>query len=107
MAKMQAIRFNDFMDGNYKQKESVYVKKNFDVKACTVYINPLLFLDPAICLIGGGILALATYEKYLERTGNIDIVIKIQKVTRVILPAIVWGYLIYALITLPIMGWIV
>ncbi|MEH6965356.1 hypothetical protein V7079_23350 [Priestia megaterium] len=102
MKCVHTIRFSDFMDRNYKE----VVQKKKPTKTYSLYINPLVFLDPTVCIIGGGILGLALVEKFLIHQGNIDIAMVIQSIISILFPLLAVGSLIYVLTHLPLVGWL-
>jgi len=101
MKYVHTISFSDFMNRNYEK----VVQKKKPTRAYSLYINPLVFLDPTACIIGGSILALALAEKFLIRQGNIDIAMVIQSIVSTLFPLLTIGSLIYVLTHLPSVGW--
>lgn len=102
MKCVHTISFSDFMNRNYKE----VVRKKKPTRAYSLYINPIVFLDPTVCIIGGSILSLALIEKFLIRQGNIDIAMIIQSIISILFPLLAIGGLIYVLTHLPLVGWL-
>ncbi|MFP3666540.1 hypothetical protein SB717_15460 [Priestia sp. SIMBA_032] len=101
MKYVHTISFSDFMDRSYQK----VVQKEKPTRAYSLYINPMVFLDPTVCVIGGSILGLALIEKFLIRQGNIDIAMVIQSVAHILFPLLTIGSLVYVLTHLPLVGW--
>jgi mannose/fructose/N-acetylgalactosamine-specific phosphotransferase system component IIC len=99
--KTQTIKFSEFMSGEYKKPKQKQVKAY-----SVIYINPWAFIDPTICTIGGVVLGIALFEKFLERKEYFSLLEKMQSVTGLLFPAIGFGSLVYMLISNPILGWL-
>jgi hypothetical protein len=99
--RVETINFREFMSGEWEQP------KKKPLKAYSViYINPWAFIDPTICAIGGVVLGIALFEKYLEKKEHFPLLDKMQSVTGLLFPAVGFGSLVYFLLTNPILGWL-
>ncbi|PFW72150.1 hypothetical protein COL23_25710 [Priestia aryabhattai] len=96
MKNVQRIPLADFLDGSYKTKP-VPRKKKTRVYSI-IYVNPLMFIDPTICIIGGIVLIAAIAEKTMDAFGLHDLVSKMESVRSVVLPLTAMGALTYVLL---------
>lgn len=97
--KVHTIKFNDFMNGSYKNKPT---KKND-----TLYtISPLMFIDPSTLIIGGIVLGIVMLENFMESKGYYEEVERVQGWMSFVLPVGFIGGFIYYIAKSPVMSWL-
>jgi prolipoprotein diacylglyceryltransferase len=101
MGKTEVINFKEFMNGSWKEPKPKPIKAY-----SIIYINPMAFIDPTVCIVGGVILSIAVLEKYLQRKEHYAALEKIQSIMYFVLPTAGIGGVIYFLLTNPMMRWL-
>lgn len=99
MKNVQTIKFNDFLNGNYKDKdlqEHPY-KTNKLYSFVGVPINITAFLDPTIITISSIVLLIALSEKMLANYGLYDTLAKVEGFMSFLFPVVTFGFLLYVL----------
>jgi hypothetical protein len=85
MKKVQTIKFQDFMDGSYKQQRKVSPK---------VYsISPFALMDPTIMIVGGVIVGIAILERVFESQGNYDVAEGLHMAFNIAIPMAAFGFI--------------
>ena len=90
--KTEVIKFNDFMNGDYKKTKKQASKKIYS-------ISPFVMLDPTIMLIGVGVLSIVALEKYFEYVGNYEGAERVHTAFNIAIPTIAFGFIWKLMIT--------
>lgn len=94
--KVQTIKFNEFLSGDYKVKD-VPRKTMKAYSFVGVPINITAFFDPTIITIGSVVMLLVVAEKLLAHYGLVDVLAKVELTTTFLFPVLVFSFLLYVL----------